>query len=60
MLEADAKRYRFGIEPFDDDDRDSTLAARVAQYELDLQAEWEGLIPSSTELATMAKSGPAQ
>ena len=32
LLEADAKRYRFGIEPFDNDDRDRTLGARVAQY----------------------------
>ncbi|WP_345524694.1 DUF4231 domain-containing protein [Nocardioides endophyticus] len=58
LLEADAKRYTFGIEPFDKDDRDRTLAARVAQYELDLQAEWEGLIPSSAELAAASKTGP--
>lgn len=57
ILEADAKRYKFGIEPFDNDDRDRTLAARVAQYELDLQAEWEGLIPSNAELAAVAKNG---
>lgn len=60
MIEADGKRYKLGIEPFDDDDRDRTLGARVAQYELDLQAEWEGLIPSSAELAAVTKSGPAQ
>ncbi|QCX27730.1 DUF4231 domain-containing protein [Nocardioides jishulii] len=58
LLEADAKRYTFGLEPFDNDDRDRTLGARVAQYELDLQAEWEGLIPSSAELATATKVGP--
>lgn len=52
LLQAASKRYVYRISPFDGDDRDEVLGAQVAQYELDLQAEWEGLIPSSSELAT--------
>lgn len=57
LLEADAKRYTYRIAPFADDQRERTLGARVAQYELDLQAEWEGLIPTGAELAVITKSG---
>jgi arginyl-tRNA--protein-N-Asp/Glu arginylyltransferase len=55
ILEADAKRYKYRIEPFDDPDRGRILAARVAQHELDLQAEWEGLIPTSSDVASVTK-----
>lgn len=60
ILEADAKRYKYRIAPFDDPDRDRILAARVAQYELDLQAEWEGLIPTSSEIAAVTKEGSSR
>lgn len=53
LLEVDAKRYEYAVEPFDGADRERQLGARVAQYELDLQAEWEGLIPSSSELSSL-------
>lgn len=51
LLQAAAKRFVYRISPFDGNDREAVLGAQVAQYELDLQAEWEGLIPSSSELA---------
>jgi hypothetical protein len=51
LLQAAAKRFVYRIPPFDGNDREAVLGAQVAQYELDLQAEWEGLIPSSSELA---------
>lgn len=56
-VEAEAKRYRYSVEPYDHDDPDRTLGMRVAQLELDLQTEWEGLIPRSDELASITKKG---
>jgi hypothetical protein len=59
-FEAEAKRYKYSVAPYDDDDRDRTLGMLVAQLELDLQTEWEGLIPRSDEVANMTKKGTQQ
>lgn len=53
LVQAEAKKYRFEAPPYDGDKRDRRLAAKVAQLELDLQTEWEGLIPSRSELASI-------
>lgn len=57
LVEAESKLFRYSVSPYDDADRERTLGARIAQLELDLQAEWEGLIPRSDELAAVTKKG---
>lgn len=52
LVQAEAKKYRFNARPYDGRKRDRLLATNVAQLELDLQMEWEGLIPSRFELAS--------
>jgi hypothetical protein len=60
LIQAEEKKHRFDAPPYDTDNdkRDRILAMRVAQLELDLQTEWEGLIPSRSEIAS-AGSGVA-
>jgi hypothetical protein len=58
LVQAEGKRYRFAVAPYDGEDRDTQLGRAVAQLEIDLQAEWEGLIPSRNEIpSTAAVSG---
>ncbi|MEJ1089394.1 DUF4231 domain-containing protein [Microbacterium sp. Mu-80] len=52
LVQAEEKKYRFEAPPYDGDERDRQLAAKVAQLELDLQEEWEGLIPSRSDLSS--------
>ncbi|RKS93490.1 uncharacterized protein DUF4231 [Microbacterium sp. AG790] len=52
LVQAEAKKYRFNARPYDGRKRDRLLASNVAQLEIDLQMEWEGLIPSRSELAS--------
>lgn len=56
LVQAEGKRYRFRVAPYDGDDRDTQLGRTIAQLEIDLQSEWEGLIPSRNELASAASS----
>ena len=56
LVQAEAKKHRFEAPPYDGDKRDRQLAAKVAQLELDLQTEWEGLIPSRSELASASSA----
>lgn len=56
LVQAEGKRYRFRVAPYDGDDRDTQLARTIAQLEIDLQSEWEGLIPSRNEIASAASS----
>lgn len=58
-MQAEEKRYRFGAPPYDGANKDRKLAARVAELELDLQAEWEGLIPNTTEITSVAAAAGA-
>lgn len=56
LVQAEGKRYRFRVAPYDRDDRDTQLGKAIAQLEIDLQSEWEGLIPTRNEIASAATS----
>lgn len=56
LIRAEGKRHRFRVAPYDRNDRDTHLGKTIAQLELDLQSEWEGLIPTRNEIASAAVS----
>lgn len=56
LVQAEGKRYRFRVAPYDGGDRDTQLGKAIAQLEIDLQSEWEGLIPTRNEIASTATS----
>lgn len=56
LVQAEGKRHRFRVAPYDGADRDTQLGKVVAQLEIDLQLEWEGLIPTRNEVASAATS----
>ncbi len=60
LVQAEAKKYRFHARPYDRRKRDRLLASNVAQLELDLQMEWEGLIPSRSEVASTGSAARGQ
>lgn len=60
LIQAEEKKYRFEVPPYDSDKRDRKLAMQVAQLELDLQAEWEGLVPSRAEITSAGTSAGQQ
>lgn len=49
-LESEQLRFRFGIAPYDVPDPEAELAKQVAQLQLDLHDEWEGLLPRREQL----------
>lgn len=53
-LEVEQLLYKFGIEPYSGEDRDSLLARRIGQLQLDLHDEWEGLLPRSQDMTAAA------
>ncbi|MDQ0614417.1 arginyl-tRNA--protein-N-Asp/Glu arginylyltransferase [Microbacterium sp. W4I4] len=55
LVSAEEKKYRFGVKPYADEDRDARLGRRVAELEIKLQAEWEGLIPGRGEIASISQ-----
>jgi hypothetical protein len=56
LLQVEGKRYRFKVAPYDGEDRDLHLGKTVAQLEIDLQSEWEGLIPTREQIASGTSS----
>jgi hypothetical protein len=58
MLEADQLRFRFRNAPYQDPVAASQeLAKRIAQLQLDLHDEWEGIVPSSRDASRAAQGG---
>ncbi|MGW9159149.1 DUF4231 domain-containing protein [Microbacterium sp. NPDC055665] len=52
LFAAEAKNYRFRVKPYAGINRDRRLGERIANLEIDLQAEWEGLIPKRSEISS--------
>jgi hypothetical protein len=57
LLEAEQKKHRFLVAPYDKKNPDKELGMKVAQLEIDLQTEWEGLVPSRSEIAAAGSPG---
>jgi len=60
LLQAEETKFRFRTPPYGGAKRKKKLAMQVAQLQLSLQEEWEGLIPRRNEItsaAAIARSG---
>ena len=53
ILEGEELLYRFEVEPYvgSTEERNSLLAKRLAQLQIDLHDEWAGLVPRSHEVS---------
>lgn len=57
ILEAEQLNFQFSNSPYDKGDKNRTLAKRVAELQLNLHDDWEGIVPSSGEARRIAGQG---
>jgi hypothetical protein len=61
ILEAERLSYNHRAGEYSGDvDRDKILIARLGQLQLDLHDDWAGLIPASSEVASLGRIAPTR
>ena len=61
ILEAERLSYNHSAGPYSDGvDRDKVLVERLGQLQLDLHDDWAGLIPASSEVASLGRVAPTR
>ena len=60
VLEAELLRYRHRVGRYSGDDADKVLIEEFSRQQVDLHNEWSGLIPQSSEVASLGRASAAK
>jgi hypothetical protein len=57
-FQMDHVKYVNRVEPYQGEDRDAVLVNRLAAGQMELHNEWAGLLPSTSEVASLGRAAP--